>query len=882
MTPLPFLHRAAALVRNLVRRPRVERQLDDELAAFVENATVEHLRRGLSRKDAERAARLELGGIEAVKDNVRDARAGAMIDIVLRDLRYAARSLRSAPSFTITAVLALALGIGATSAILSVVNGVLLRPLAYADADRLVVLLHDGRNPVAPANFIDWRAQTHSFTDVAAAEYWTPDVTGDDDPESIYALRLTGTMFSMLGVSPTLGRTFTVAEAHTGADRVAVIGFGLWQRRFGGDPGVVGKTIALNGQPYSIIGVMPKSFQFAPFWARKAELWAPLSLDDRTTSRGGSSLRVFARLKPGVTLDAARSDVRDVTARLEREYPGSNRNVVVTPLKEQVVGAVRTPLLVLFGAVAFVVLAACANVAHMLLVRASARRREIAVRTALGATRGRLIGQLFTESILLAAIGGAAGIAFALWAVRVLVAASPSVIPRIATVSVDARVLMMALVVTAATALLFGLVPAIRSTRVRLAETFRDGDHSSSDGRDRARSRGVLVASEFALALVLLIGTGLMVRTFVALEHIDPGFNPNGVVSMIVSTSGTPANDTARHAQFYVDALERVKAAPGIAEASYINHLPIAGDLWGFRFTVEGRPTPRPGEGPSAAYRVVFPGYFSTMRIPILSGRDVAATDRAGAPRVVVINELMAKTHWPGQSALGKRISLDDSTWTTVVGVVKNVVRSDWSAPPAEEVYLPFAQQHGYVTGRSMTLVARVACATGDCDASVAAPSIRAAVRSVEQKAPISALATMSSVVADATAAQRFYLVLLASFAAIAISLAAVGIYGVMSYTVSRRRQEIGIRVALGADPRRVVGVVLRQGLELAAVGAGVGIVAAAGLTRLMRGILYGVTPHDVVTFAAVTAILLIVALVATLVPAYRAARIDPLTALRS
>lgn len=801
------------------------------------------------------------------------------------DLRFAGRSLRKTPAFTAAAILALTLGIGATTAILSVVNAVLLRPLPYANADRLVVLLHNGRNPVAPANFADWRAQTRGFTDMAAAEYWTPDATGGDNPEQIMGLRVTAGMFPMLGVQPLLGRYFRVDEDQPGSEHVVVLSYGLWQRRFGSDAAVLGKTLSLNSNVYTIVGVMPPTFQFAPFWATKSELWAPLALAPRLASRDGQSLRIFARLRDGVTLARARADVNAITAILEQQFPGSNRNVVVTPLKEKVVGSIETPLLVLFVAVAFVLLIACANVAHMLLARATARRRELAIRAALGASRSRIVGQLLAESVLLAMAGGLLGIGVALLGVRAIVAASPAIIPRVATISIDTRVLLFTLGVTAITALLFGLLPAFRAARVDLASSFRGSDKSGADGADRGRLRGALVASEFSLALVLLIAAGLMIRTFVALRHVDPGFDPRGVVSMTVSTSGTPAADSSRHASFYVDALERVRAVPGVVAASYINHLPLAGDNWGFPFRLEGKPVPRPGESPSATYRVVFPGYFETMRLPILQGRDIAQTDRLGAPPVVVVNEFMARTHWPGESAVGKRIAIGDTAWITVVGVVKNAVRESWSAKPEEEMYLPFFQTPSYMKGtgasRYMTLVAHTACNARPCDASSFAPRIRDAVRGAEPHAPISAVATMEAIVADATADARFYVVLLAAFAGVALLLAAVGIYGVMSYAVSRRTREIGIRIALGAEPSLVLRAVVSEGMTLAAAGAGAGLLLSLALTRLMRGILFGVGPNDLVTFAAVSGALFVVALAASVVPALRATRIDPLAALR-
>jgi putative ABC transport system permease protein len=804
------------------------------------------------------------------------------VDALRGDLRIAARSLRRTPAFSLAAVLALGLGIGATTAILSVVNAVLLRPLAYANAERLVVILHDGRNPVAPANFDDWRAHTRSFSAMAAAEYWTPDATGGDNPEQISGLRLTSGMLPLLGVQPMLGRMFAPGEDQRGNEHVVVLSYGLWQRRFGGDRAIVGKTLSLNGQAYTIVGVMPSTFQFAPFWATRAELWAPLPLNH--SSRDGQSLRIFARLRDGVTLAQARADVAAVTAQLEHEFPGTNRNVVVTPLKEMVVGNIETPLLVLFVAVGFVLLIACANVAHMLLARGTVRRRELAVRTALGATRPRLVAQLLTESALLALVGGACGIALAAWGVRALVAAAPAIVPRFATVSMDGRVLVAAVVLTAGTALAFGLVPALRAARVDLAGSFRSADKGASDG-DRGRLRSALVVSEFALALVLLVAAGLMIRTFLALRDVDPGFDPRGVVAMTVSTTGTAAADSSRYAAFYSEALTRVRGVPGVAGASYINHLPLAGDNWRLGFRIEGRPTPKPGDAPHATYRVVFPDYFATMRLPLLRGRGILDTDRPDAPHVAVINEYMAQTYWPGENAVGKRIALDGD-WITVVGVVKNAVRESWSAAPAEELYLPFLQQPAYVNGsrRYMTLVARVACgAAGDgvCDPAAYAARIREAVRSVEPRAPISSVTTMDQAVASATADTRFYVMLLAAFAVIAVVLAAVGIYGVMSYAVTRRTHEIGIRMALGAAPAVVLRSIAVEGLTLAGVGGAIGLGLSLLLTRLMRGILYGVESSDLVTLVGVCVTLVLVALGASVVPALRATRIDPLQALR-
>jgi len=811
----------------------------------------------------------------------------AAIRNVRADLRFGSRSLRKTPVFTVVAVIALALGIGATTAILSVVNAVLLRPLPYANSDRLVVILHNGNNPVAPANVIDWKKQTHSFTDVAAAEYWGANLTSGEQPENVRGLRVSAGIFPMLGVAPFIGRAFTTDEDVNGNEHVAVISYGLWQRRFGGDRSIVGRTMSLDGEPFTILGVMPAAFQFAPFWATRAEMWVPLGLSSRATDRGAQSLRVFARLRPGVTMEQARSDIASVTARLEREFPGTNKNVTVESLKHKVVGDIQTPLLVLLVAVGFVLLIACANVAHMLLSRASARQKELAIRTALGATRVRLIAQLLVESVMLAVAGGAAGLLLAFWGVRGLIAANPAIIPRVSSVGIDTRVLLMTVLMTAGTAIVFGLVPALRAARVELAGAFKDGDRTSTDGHRKHRLRGSLVMFEFALALVLLVGAGLMIRTFVALMHVDPGFDPRNVITMTISTTGTPEANPSMRQEFFTQTLDRVRAVPGIEAAAYINHLPLTGDRWGFNFSIEGRPKPKPGESPSATYRVVFPGYFHAMRMSLVRGRDISDADRKEAPGVVVINEYMAKTYWPGEDPIGKRISTFGLPYVTIVGVVKNAAIDRWGAPPEEEFYFPYAQS-SYATNPSshfadLTLVARMTCPVGStCDASSLSAPVVNAIRSVDRNVAISTVATMNGAVASVTAESRFYLVLLGTFAAIALTLAAVGIYGVMSYSVSCRTHEMGIRIALGANPMGVVRLVVGQGVRLAGIGAVVGVVAAFGLTRLMSKLLYGVAPSDPLTFALVTLVLCFVGVLASYIPARRATKVDPLTALRS
>ena len=804
---------------------------------------------------------------------------------LLRDFRHAMRQWLKNPGFTAVAVITLALGIGANTAIFSVVNAILLRPLPYKDDSRLVVMLHKGRNPVAPANFIDWRSQNHVFERMGAAEYWTPNLTGTDNPEKLWALHVTPDIFPILGVQPLLGRVFLPEEQEAGKEREVVLSYPLWQSHFAGDPNVLGRSVVLSGEKYTVVGVMPREFKFAPFWATKTELWAPLALGARLTDRGGGSLRVFARLKPGVTLTNAQAEMTAITSRLEGEFPGTNQDLKVVSLREKVVGNIRSALLVLLGAVAFVLLIACANVSHMLLARATTRQKEIALRSALGARRLDLFRQFLIESLLLALIGGALGLWLALCGVRFLLALGPADLPRVETVGVDGHALLFALITTLSAGLAFGMAPALRATGVNLSDALKEGERGSSEGLQRNRLRSVLVGSEFALAVVLLAGAGLMVRTFLALRHVDPGFDPHNLLSMVVGVAGTEEEAAGHTGNFYQQVLQRVNAVPGVQFASAINHLPLAGDDWGWPFHIEGRPLVPPGEGPVATYRVVFPGYFRAMHIPILRGRDLAEGDGLQAPGVVVINDYLARRYWPGEVPIGKRITFDDPaknpSWLTVVGVVKNTVRSNWVSPAEEEVFLPWLQNRGYLETPAspfayLTLVVRTTR-----DPATLAPSIRRAIHSLDSNVPISEVQTMDQVVAAATGQSRFYLILLGAFATLALVLAGVGIYGVMSYSVSRRRHEIGIRMTLGAQGQDVLKLVVFDGMVLALAGVVAGVTGALVLTRLMAGLLYGTEPTDPATFIAVVLVLIGVAVAASYLPARRAIKVDPMTAMR-
>ena len=867
------------------RRRRRERELDEEIATHLAMAEADRAARGESAADAAAGARREFGNEALVRESARTQWGWGAFERFLQDVRYGLRLLRRSPGFAAIAVATLAIGIGASTAILSVVDAILLRPLAYADPDRLVVLLHKGYNPVAPANFLDWKARNRSFESMAAAESWSANLAAAGPPEKVWAIRVTAEMLPMLGVAPALGRFFDASESVAGRDHVVVLSQGLWRRRFGADPGAVGRTIPLNGEPYTVIGVMPAGFAFAPFWATDAEMAAPLDLTSRSSSREGSSLRVFARRRKGVSLEAARQEMAGITASLERDFPGTNRDVRVTGLQEKVVGAVRPALLVLLGAVGLVLLIACANVANMLLARASAREREVAVRSALGASRARTIRQLLTESLVLAAAAGAAGTALGGWALRLLATVAPPGIPRLEEVRLDPRILLATFAVALLSAVIFGLAPALQTSAVSLTGGLKEGG-SAGAGAEGGRLRRFFVAAEVAIAIVLLVGAGLMIRSFLALQAIDPGFDPKGVLALEVSVAGTRQADAGRRPVLYRQILERFAAVPGVISAGGINHLPLAGDLWGLPYRIEGRPRPGPGESPVAAYRTVMPRYFATMRLPILRGRDVLPTDTLESPGVVLVNEFLAKRVWPGEDPIGKRISLDGPddapVWLTVVGVVKNAVRGEWAEEREDEVYLAFFQRRSLLESRGQqeayaTFVVRTAG-----DPSALAPALRHAVWEIDPSLPISSVQTMTQVVHRANGRPRFLTQLLATFALAAGLLAAVGIYGVMSYVVSRRTREIGVRIAIGADPGAVLRMVVGQGMAVAVAGAAAGLAVAWVLTRLMSSLLYGVTASDPATYAAVAAGLLAVAFAASFLPARRASRIDPMRALRA
>ncbi len=872
-------------IATWLHREEFDQEMQDEMRLHLELRKEEHTDRGLSADSAYSAAHRRFGNATRIQEKSREAWGWTWLEQFLQDVRYGIRTMRRNPGFTAVAVTALALGIGANTAVFSVVNAVLLRPLAYADPNRLTTILRLGVDPVSPANFLDWQKDNHVFSRMAAAEYFEPNLSDQSAPERVVGLHITHDMLPLLGVQPLLGRMFLPEEDDPGKEHEIILGYGLWQRSFSGDAGVVGKTVNLDGVPYTVMGIMPREFKFAPFWATKAQFWVPFPLKQLAGDRGGNSLRVFARLRDGVSLEQARAEMAAITARMEQQYPGTNRDIVVMSLKEKVIGNVRPALLVLLGAVGFVLLIACANVAHMLLARSAARQKEIAVRSALGARRGRMLRQFLTESLLLALLGAASGLLVAFAGIRLLVALGPSDIPRVETVGFDIRVLLFVLAASVITGVVFGLAPAWQASRPVLNDALKDNARGSSEGILRNRLRSALVASEFALALVLLIGAGLMVRSLTALLAIDPGFDPHHVLTMIVSVAGTHESDPNRRAAFFHEAMEKIGAQPGVESVSATNHLPLAGDLWVLGFYAEGKPLSKPGESASAAYRIMYPGYFKTMRIPFVRGRDVTQADNLASPNVVIVNEFMARQQWPGEDAIGKRIALgnlQNPAWKTVVGIVKNEVRDHWVDPPTAQMFIPYLQTDDMLNGQQtyyqyLTLVIRC---SGDPAAQAA--GVTAAIHSLDRNVPVAEVQTMDDVVFNSNSQPWFYALLLTGFAITALVLAGIGIYGVMSYMVSRRTQEIGIRMTLGARPGEVLRMVIRQGMVLVVIGAAVGLAGALLLSRLMSSLLYGVGSKDPATFVVVTAVLIAVALAANYVPARRATKIDPMAALRS
>ena len=802
----------------------------------------------------------------------------------VQDLQYGIRLLVRNPGVATAAVFALALGIGANTAIFTVVNGVLLRPLPFRDPDRLVALWEkdESRNRersfVSPANFRDWSRQRQLFTRASAIEERTFNLTGGPsrgmEPEELQGERVSAGLFSMLGVQPVLGRTFRPEEGQPGYNDVVVLGYKLWQRRFGGDPHILGKTLRISNFDWRVIGVMPPRFHILN---RDAQIWIPILLDpDAAGARVRRTLTVIARLRPGVTVGRARAEMAALGRRLAAAYPAEDGgwNITLLPLHEEVVGDVRPALMVLLAAVCALLLMACVNTANLLLARAVNRQREVGVRISLGAGRWRVARQLITESILLALAGGALGLAMAFGGVRLLTAFAPKSIPRLDQVSIDASLLLFTALVSCLTGVIFGLAPAVQLARSNLQEVLKEGGRGTTGGRLRGRLRALLVISETALAILLLAGAGLLIRSFARLRSVDMGLNPRNLLTMRVVITGSANYAESRRVAFFRDVVERVSALPGVLSAGTVSFLPLAGWGPGMFFSLEGHP-PQPAGKPIALVREADPGYFRTMGIALLAGRTFTAHDDSTAPRVVVVNRSLARRFWGSErEAPGKRLLLDlrQTVAAEIVGVVGDVKAEGLSADTWFTIYFP----HPQLPSPAMTLVVRTAG-----DPMRIAHSVARQVYALDPEQPVSEVRTMEQVVGESLAEARFQMVLLTAFAATALLLASVGIYGVMAYTVTERTHEIGVRMAVGASPGEVVRLVVRRGAVLAGIGIAVGLGAAFGLTRLMAKLLFGVPPADPVTFGAIAVLLGAVALAASWVPARRASRVAPMAALR-
>jgi putative ABC transport system permease protein len=812
---------------------------------------------------------------------------------LLQDIRYGFRMLRKSPGFTFVALLTLALGIGANTAIFSVVNATLLRPLTYEDPNQIVLVW--GTNPhgfgwrgktgFSAPNYVDYKEQNKVFAEMGAfigSSGFT--LTGTDAAEHMTSGNVTSDFFKVLKVQPILGRSLIPEDEQVGRDHVVVLSHRLWQRRFGASPNIVGQTIQLDATPYTVVGVLPPGFEFSipDFFGRK-DLWVPAILPN--DERSHNYISVLARLKPGVTLRMAQADLDTITARLTAEYshdmPGFGTRLV--PLHEQIVGDIRPVLLILFGAVGFVLLISCANVANLQLARASTRQKEIAVRAALGASRGRLVRQLLTESMLLAVIGGALGLLIGSWGIKLLTGLQPASLLPVTNVTIDFTVLGYSLVLSVITGILFGFAPALQSKPTHLSESLKEGGRSSAGGDSGRHIRGLLTISEIALSLILLIGAGLLIRSFIGLLMVDPGFETTNILTVPMDLPGYAYPETTRQAEFYTEVMERIRALPGVTAVGATSDLPPTKNSHSSSFTIEGSPPLAPGnEASSVQDHLATPQYFRAMGIPLVTGRAFSEADNSSAPAVAMINQMFARRFFPNQNPVGQRLRFDSSKtpnpWITIVGVVGDVRGFGLDKQPSSEIYLAYQQPN--VWDRSpLPYLYLVVHTAGEPNS--AAASVLGAVHEFDKNLPLPRAQTMEDILAASIGARRFNTVLLGVFAGLATILAAVGIYGMISYSVAQRTREIGIRMALGARRVDVIKLVLRNGMILALSGVAIGLAGAFALTRLMTTLLFGVTPTDAVTYAIVSASLLAVALLACYIPARSAAKVDPLVALR-
>ncbi|HKY04888.1 MAG TPA: ABC transporter permease [Blastocatellia bacterium] len=870
----------------LFRMEQVDREIDEELRFHLDMRVEENIAAGMTPEEARKAALRRFGNVTRIKEQGRSIRGASMLEAFLQDLRYGARMLLKQPVITAAAVITLALGIGATTTVFSIVDAVLLRPLPFKDPDRLIAVWEinhqqqkagkqkESRSS-SPGNLSDWQSQSRVFDGIAAYFNWSTNLTGVDDPERLNSAIVIGGLFQVLGVNAKVGRVLLPDDDRPGNDSVVLLSHRFWQRRFGEDPEAVGQKLMLGGGSVTIVGVMPPEFKFPD---EQVDVWMPSGFGaQQLQDRGSKYVNVIARLKSGITLAQAAAEMRAIAARLQDQHPATNKDwgVEIASLDSIKVGNVRLPLLVLLGAVGFVLLIACVNVANLLLARAAARQREFAIRIALGAGRLRMISQLLTESVLLAGLGGLIGILLAYWGVELITSLNPGDIPRLDETSINRYALVFTLATIVLSVVAFGLAPSWLASKVNPQASLKVEDRTTGGGSRRGL-RNALVVSEIAVALVLLIGAGLMIKSFLQLQSVSPGFDPDNLLTMRLWLPASRYADNNRQIAFFQELVDRIEALPGVETAGAVQDLPLRGNRMGQDFVIEGRQPADGGDKPDAAYRVVTPDYFAAMRIPLITGRVFNDQDQQQTSRVAVINESMARQFWPGEDPVGARIQYEGEKgpWYTVVGVVGDVKHMGLGEEEGPAIYQPHTQKPAFL--RWMTIVARTSVEPLSLE-----NAMRSQVLALDKDQPVYDIATLEQLLSKSLANPRLYTVLLGIFALIALVLAAVGVYGVLSFWVSQRTKEIGIHLSLGAQQSDVLRLVVGQGLKLVLLGVSLGLIGAFILTRALHGLLYGVGTTDPLTFLGVSLLLIVVSALACYLPARRATRVDAMIALR-
>jgi len=890
---MSLMRNIASGLRSLFRKEQVSRELDEELNGFLDMAVEEKVKQGMSRKDALRAVRLERGTVEVAKDTIRAARWESFLETCWQDLRFGVRVLRKRPGFTTVIILTLALGIGANTAIFSVINSVLLQRLPYHDPDSLVMVWEsdsqqtNSHNTVAPPNFLDWQSRNTVFSSMSFIFDERSNLTGSGDPQEVIVQEVSANFFSLLGVNLLFGSGFAPESDRPGHDNVVILSYGFWKQRFGGDPAIVGKSILLNGHPQTIVGVAPQNFQWfikdGSLTGAKPQMWSPFVFPEafRHHKQTGRFMTVAARLRPGVTRSQAETEMSTIAAQMEREDPDFNQHwgVNVVSLQDQISGYLRPALLVLFGAVAFVLLIACANVSSLLLARAASRESEMAIRTATGASRWRIARQLLMESLLLALVGGGIGAVLAVWGTNALLAASPRNLFDLQAVSMDLRVLFFAVGATLLAGLLFGFLPSYISAHSRISETLKEGGRGSSSANRRAFARKAFVVAQLGLALVLLTGSGLLIRSFTRLVGVDPGFDTGHLLTFKITLPGSKYSADQSCIGFFQQLLARISTLPGVRSASMESFPPLTGLGAATGVRLLSQPSLALSDLPVSNVGVVGPDYFATMNIPLHAGRFFNTQELAQQRHVAIVNQVFVDKYLQGMNPLGQRAVIymksdeeAEKQPSEIIGVVGDVHQLGLDTTPAPTVYWP----HPELVMSGMTILVRTSN-----DPLALLSAIRNQLQQLDPELPMASVATMDQLLSDSLSRTRFTMLLLGVFAVIALVLAAVGVYGLIAYSVTQRTQELGIRIALGAQRRDVLGLVLAQGTRLTLLGIVIGVIAALGLSRLLAALLFGVSTTDPLTFAGVAGLLVAVALLACYIPARRATRVDPIVALR-